>query len=57
MWTIRIVDGLTYSFDFSERGDFVELFCESGYPMKRFVDLDIIFVYLGKVSKYNSKVF
>ena len=39
MWIVKIVDGLTYSFEFREEGEFVELTSDSGYAMKRFVDI------------------
>ena len=35
------MDGLTYTFQFREEGEFVELTSDSGYAMKRFVDLNI----------------
>ena len=57
MWTIRIVDGLTYSFELSQRGDSVELFCNSGYPMKRFVDLNIFVVFFREGVKILPVVF
>ena len=58
MWTIKIVDGLTYSFELSERGDHVELSCKSGgYPMKRFVDLNIFVVFFREGVKIQQGVF